>query len=139
MNPTKCRLIDLRKISDNRGSLTPIECGRDIPFEIKRIYYLYDVPASLQRGAHAHRALHQFFIPIGGSFDMNVDDGKTKHTYHLDRVDCGLYMPPMIWHDLSNFSTAAVCLALTSDYYNESDYLRTYPEFGAALEGALKS
>jgi dTDP-4-dehydrorhamnose 3,5-epimerase-like enzyme len=124
-----CKLIDLPKIEDVRGNLTFIENSRHIPFDIKRVYYLYDVPGGSLRAGHAHKALQQFLIAMSGSFDVTVDDGFHKMKYHLNRSYYGLYIPSMIWRELDNFSSGSVCLALVSEYYEEADYYRLYPEF----------
>ena len=122
-------LIELPRINDHRGNLTFIENSRHIPFEIKRVYYLYDVPGGAARAAHGHKALHQLMIAMSGSFDITLDDGFEKKKYHLNRSYYGLYIPPMIWRDLDNFSSGAVCMVLASDYYDESDYYRNYDDF----------
>lgn len=128
-----CRLIEVPKISDPRGNLTFIEGGRHIPFEIKRIYYLYDVPGGATRAGHAHKALQQFLIAMSGSFDVMVDDGYKRRTFHLNRSYYGLYLPPLIWREMDNFSSGSVCLALASDFFDEADYYRDYQEFLAAV------
>lgn len=124
-----CKLIDLPKISDPRGNLSFIEGGRHIPFDIKRVYYLYDVPGGSDRGSHAHKTLHQFIVAMSGSFDVVLDDGKEKKRFHLNRSYNGLYVSPMMWRDLDNFSSGAVCMVLASAHYNEADYIRDYSEF----------
>lgn len=124
-----CKLIDLRKISDLRGNLTVIEGNGDIPFDIKRVYYLYDVPGGESRGAHAHKALYQLLIAANGSFSVTLDDGKEKVTYYLKRPYCGLIIVPGIWRDLDDFSSGSVCLCLASEYYDAGDYIREYQEF----------
>lgn len=124
-----CRIIELPKMSDDRGNLSFVEGGRHMPFDIRRIYYLYDVPGDVSRGAHAHKALHQFMIAISGSFEVILDDGEHKKQWLLNRSSCGLYICPMMWRDLDNFSSGAVCLVLASEYYDESDYIRDYEEF----------
>lgn len=127
-----CRLIDLPKISDPRGNLTFIEGERHIPFPIRRVYYLYDVPGGAERGGHAHRALHQLIIAMSGSFDIMLDDGRKKQRFHLNRSYYGLYVGPMIWREMDNFSSGAVCLVLASNLYDESDYYRDYEDFRKA-------
>lgn len=127
------RIIELPKISDHRGNLTFIESGRHIPFEIKRTYYLYDVPGGASRAAHGHKTLHQFMIAMSGSFDVTLDDGYEKHVWHLNRSYNGLYIPPMMWRDLDNFSSGAVCMVLASDFFNEDDYFREYNDFLRAV------
>jgi len=124
-----CRIIELPKITDARGNLSLIESGRHIPFAIKRVFYLYEVPGGADRGAHAHKALEQFMIAMSGSFDVVLEDGRDKKRFHLNRSYYGLYVCPMIWSYLDNFSTGAVCMVLASDYYDESDYIRDYEQF----------
>jgi len=103
-----------------------------VPFSIKRIFYLYGIPKNALRGGHAHKSLHQFAIAATGSFDVTVDDGHEKKTFHLDRPDHGLYIPPMIWDELENFSPGSLCLVLASDHYDEADYIRDYEAFKKA-------
>jgi len=124
-----CKLIDLPKISDPRGNLSFIEAGKDIPFDIKRVYYLYDVPGGSDRGSHAHKKLHQFIVAMSGSFDVLLDDGKEKKRFHLNRSYNGLYVCPMMWRYLDNFSSGAVCMVLASSHYDETDYIRDYSDF----------
>ena len=123
-----CRIIDLRKISDPRGNLTPIEGEQDIPFEIKRVYYLYDVPGGESRGAHAHKKLQQLIVAANGSFSITLDDGKNKKTFNLNRSYYGLLIVPGIWRDLDDFSSGAVLLCLASEHYDAADYIRDYDE-----------
>jgi hypothetical protein len=130
-----CRLIDLPKISDPRGNLTFIESGRNLPFEFKRVYYLYDVPGGSMRAGHAHKTLEQLLIAMSGSFDIILDDGYQKAKYHLNRSDYGLYLPSMIWREIDNFSSGSVCMVLASDFFEESDYYRDYGEFLEAVHG----
>lgn len=124
-----CRIIDLRKIQDPRGNLTPIEGGRDIPFDIKRIFYLYDVPGGESRGAHAHINDHQFLIAAMGAFEVMVDDGVNKKVFTLNRSYYGLLVPPGIWSAEQNFSSGSVCLVLTDNSYDAADYIRDYDAF----------
>ena len=126
---TDCEILDLPKISDPRGNLTFVEEYRHIPFQVKRIYYLYDVPGGEKRGGHAHKELQQFIIAMSGSFDVIVDDSKNKRRFHLNRAYYGLYIPTMMWRELDNFSSGAVCLVLASNYYSPEDYIRDYEEF----------
>lgn len=127
-----CRLIDLPRIGDPRGNLTFVEGGTHIPFQIARVYYLYDVPGGESRGGHAHRNLEQLIVAMSGSFDVVVDDGKRRKTFTLNRSYVGLYMPTMIWRELINFSSGAVCTVMASQRYDESDYYREYQDFVAA-------
>jgi len=124
-----CRIIDLPKISDPRGNLTFIEGGNHIPFDIKRVYYLYDVPGGAERGAHGHRRLQQFIVAMSGSFDVILDDGFDTRTIHMNRSYYGLYVSPMMWRDITNVSSGAVLMVLASELYDESDYFRDYSEF----------
>jgi dTDP-4-dehydrorhamnose 3,5-epimerase-like enzyme len=130
-----CRILSLPKIQDARGNLTFIENTHEIPFEMKRVYYLYDVPGGADRGAHAHKALHQLVIAVSGSFEIELDDGQNKRRFRLDRPYSGLYICPMMWRQLDNFSSGAVCLVLASELYDETDYLRDYQVFLKAAEG----
>ena len=129
-----CRIIEFPRINDHRGNLTFIESGRHIPFEIKRTYYLYDVPGGASRAAHGHKALHQLMIAMSGSFDVTLDDGFEKKVFQLNRSYYGLYIPPMMWRDLDNFSSGAVCMVLASDFYDENDYFRDYNAFLKAAQ-----
>lgn len=124
-----CKLIDLPKVAEARGNLTFVEGGRHVPFDIKRVYYLYDVPGGADRGGHAHKDLHQLIVAMSGSFDVVLDDGRNKKRIHLNRSYYGLYICPMIWRELDNFSSGSVCLVLASNFYAESDYYRDYSEF----------
>lgn len=129
MSVDECRLIDLPRVTDERGNLTIIESGRHVPFEIKRVFYLYDVPGGATRGGHAHKALHQVLIAMSGSFTVTVDDGYQRKKFVLNRSYYGLYMPPLIWREIDDFSSGSVCLAVVSDFFDESDYYRNYEEF----------
>ncbi len=121
-------IIDIPKIKDTRGNLAIIE--KDVlPFKIKRVYYLYDVPSDAYRGGHAHRNLQQFIIPLSGSFEVVLDNGNTKETVMLNKPDKGLLIPTGVWRELQNFSAGSVCLVLASDEFDESDYIRDYSEF----------
>jgi dTDP-4-dehydrorhamnose 3,5-epimerase-like enzyme len=122
-------IIQLPKVEDARGNLTFIEENRHIPFEIKRVYYLYDVPGGETRGGHAHKQLQQFIIAASGSFDVVLDDGSSRERYHLNRSYYGLYIPPMTWREIDNFSSGSVCLVLASEYFSEPDYIRDYDVF----------
>jgi hypothetical protein len=127
-------MVDLPKITDPRGNLTFIEAGRHIPFQIQRVYYLYDTPGGAERGGHAHKGLHQLIIAMSGSFDAVLDDGKERRRFHLCRSYYGLYVCPMIWRELDNFSSGSVCMVLASNFYDEADYYRDYEEFLKALK-----
>lgn len=124
-----CKLIDLRKIHDPRGNLTPIEGGLDIPFEIKRVFYQYDVPGGESRGAHAHIKDQQFLIAVSGAFDVLVDDGQYNKIFTLNRPYYGLLVPPGIWSAEQEFSSGSVCLVLTDNGYDAADYIRDYDQF----------
>lgn len=128
----RCQIIDLPKIPEYRGNLTFIEGERHVPFQIKRIYYLYDVPSGAERGGHAHKKLQQLLIAASGSFDVKLDDGKKMKRIHLNRPDHGLLIGPMVWRELDNFSSGAFCLVLASDIYDETDYYRDYTDFVSA-------
>jgi len=128
----ECRVILLPKIADPRGNLTFIEGDRHIPFAIRRVYYLYDVPGGAERGGHAHKALHQLIIAMSGSFDVVLDDGAERKRFHLNRSYAGLYVCPMIWRGLDNFSSGSVCMVLASNRYDEDDYYRDYAEYVSA-------
>lgn len=130
-----CRIIDLPKISDPRGNLTFVEGEGHIPFPIRRVYYLYDVPGGSERGSHAHKNLHQFIIAMSGSFDVVLDDGHGKQRFHLNRSYYGLYVSPMMWRTLDNFSSGSVCMVLASERYGEGDYIRDYSDFLDATHG----
>lgn len=133
MSIRECRLIDFPKISDPRGNLTFIEGSSHIPFDIKRVYYLYDVPGGATRAGHAHKALKQVFVAMSGSFDIVLDDGREKKRIHLNRSYYGLYLCPMIWREIENFSSGSVCMVLASEVYDESDYYRDYAGFMEAI------
>ncbi|MFS2124676.1 sugar 3,4-ketoisomerase [Pseudomonas sp. Pseusp97] len=129
------RIIDLPRILDPRGNLTFIEGDNHVPFDIKRVYYLYDVPGGAHRGGHAHRELHQLIIAMSGSFDILLDDGKTRFKYHLNRSYYGLYLPPMMWREIDNFSSGSVCMVLASARFDEADYYRDYSDFLRDVQG----
>jgi len=124
-----CNLIQLPKTRNVAGSSTLLQNGIEVPFEIKRVYYLYDVPGGESRGAHAHKNLHQLLIAASGSFDVTLDDGQSKKTITLSRPFIGLHIKPGIWRDITNFSSGVICLVLASELYNAEDYLRDYAEF----------
>lgn len=128
-NVEMCRIVDLPKIHDTRGNLTFIEGNNHIPFEIRRVYYLYDVPGGAERGGHGHKELHQLIIAMSGSFDVLLDDGRNKKRVHMNRSYHGLYVCPMIWREIDNFSSGSVLMVLASNRYHESDYFRDYDQF----------
>ena len=129
-----CRIVHLPRIQDPRGNLTFVESNRQIPFEIRRAYYLYDVPGGSERGGHAHKELQQLIIAMSGSFDIHLDDSMHRKTFHLNRSYVGLIVCPMIWREIDNFSSGAVCMVLASDFYQEDDYYRDYNEFLRAAQ-----
>ena len=124
-----CRKILLPKIEDSRGNLTFINGSVHIPFSIGRTYFVYDVPAGSERGGHGHKKLHEFVIAVSGSFDVVLDDGRDQQTFNLNRPYEGLYVAPMVWRDLSNFSSGAVCLVMASEVFDEADYIRNYDQY----------
>ena len=133
-----CRMIDLPRVKDPRGNLTFVESGRHVPFEIKRVYYLYDVPGGAERGGHAHKNLRQLIVAMSGSFDVHLDDGRAKKVVHLNRSYNGLFVCPMTWREISNFSSGAVCLVLASNFYDDDDYYRDYAQFQADVMGGAR-
>ena len=124
-----CSVITLPKIYNPAGNITAVNNDIEIPFKTRRVYYLYDVPGGEGRGGHGHRELHQLIVAASGSFDMIVDDGAIKRTFHLARPYMGLYMPAGLWRELDNFSSGSICLVLASAEYSETDYIREYEEF----------
>jgi dTDP-4-dehydrorhamnose 3,5-epimerase-like enzyme len=124
-----CRIIELPKIKDQRGNLTFVEENRHVPFPIRRVYYLYDVPGGEVRGGHAHRQLHQLIIAVSGSFEVVLDDGVDRVTRRLLRADEGLMVCPWTWRELQGFTSGAVCLVLASELFSEADYIRDYDAF----------
>lgn len=124
-----CYTLELHRYIDRTGNLTAVENSSDIPFDIKRIYYLYDVPGGESRGAHAHKDLQQLIVAASGAFDVSIHDGVNKKTVSLNRPYIGLYLPPGMWREIYNFSSGAICLVLASGIYTESDYIRNYDEF----------
>lgn len=123
------KIIKIRKIRDSRGNLSILEGGHDVPFAIKRIYYLYDTPIGKLRGGHAHKKLKQLLVAISGSFTVRVDDGKFQEDIRLSKPDEGLYLNEMTWREIYNFSSNAVCLVVASKHYDEFDYIRNYAKF----------
>lgn len=141
----QCRIIDLPKHHDPRGNLSVVEGGIHIPFDIERVYYLYDVPGGSARAGHGHVELQQLMIAMSGSFDVIVDDGYTRKKIHLNRSYYGLYIPKMMWREVENFSSGAVCLVMASTKFDKADYYHDYDEFAAMVrrhdaqhEGARK-
>lgn len=134
MSLGNCAMLDLPKITDTRGNLTFAESGVHVPFDIKRVYYLYDVPGGSLRGGHGHKRLSQLLIALSGSFDVILDDGRQRRRIHLNRPFKGLLIRPMVWRELENFSSGSVCLVLASDFYDEDDYYRDYDAFRRAAE-----
>jgi dTDP-4-dehydrorhamnose 3,5-epimerase-like enzyme len=124
--------VELPVVHDPQGNLTFVEAQRHAPFEIARVFYIYDVPGGATRGGHAHRKLEQLMVAMSGSFDVVLDDGSERKSLTLNRSYVGLYLPPMIWREMVNFSSGSVCMVLASAYYDESDYYRDYEEFRAA-------
>ena len=129
MDLYKCKIIELPQILDARGNLSFVQNYTHIPFEIKRTYWLYDVPGGESRGAHAHKDLSQLIVAASGSFRVTLDDGKCKRSYFLNRPYQGLYVKPGMWRDLEDFSSGAVCMVLASEVYQTEDYIRDYDEF----------
>jgi hypothetical protein len=132
---TGCRLVTLPRVTDPRGNLTFIEGGDHVPFDIQRVYYLYDVPGGESRGGHGHEALEQLIVAASGSLDVVVDDGTHRERFFLNRSYYGLYVPRMVWRELDNFSSGSVCLVLASQHYDEDDYYRDYDEFVTVARG----
>jgi hypothetical protein len=131
----ECTIMKLPTVHERRGNLTYVEGDIHVPFEIRRVYYLYDVPGGAERGGHAHRKLQQLIIAASGSFDIHLDDGTAKRTFHMSRAHVGLYIPTMIWREIDNFSGGSVCMVLASERYDEADYYRDYAEFRRAASG----
>jgi hypothetical protein len=130
------QIVTLPRIANPKGNLTAIEEHVHVPFDIRRVYYLYDVPGGESRGGHAHRALEQFIVAASGSFEVVLDDGTDRRSFFLNRSYYGLYVPPMLWRELENFSSGSVCLVLASAPYDEADYIRDYDEFAASAKRA---
>ena len=124
-----CRVLDLPRVARVEGSITPIEANTDVPFPIARVYYLYDVPGGAERGGHAHRGLEQLIVAVMGAFRVIVKDGESERAIELNRAYEGLYLPPMIWREIDNFSSGGICVVLASRPYDEDDYIRDYDEF----------
>lgn len=132
MSLDRCHLVTLPRINDARGNLTFIEGANHVDFDIRRVYYLYDVPGGAERAGHAHKQLEQLFIAMSGSFDIVLDDGNLRQRFHLNRSYVGLYVPEMMWREIDNFSSGSVCMVLASQPYDEADYYRNYEDFRAA-------
>lgn len=128
-NVYDCSVIELPKISNRSGNITPVTNSINIPFDIERVFYIYDIPGGEDRGAHAHKECHQFLIAASGSFEIELNNGKTKRTVSLNRPNFGLHIPPGIWAAEKGFSSGSVCLVLASHKYDESDYIRDYEEY----------
>jgi hypothetical protein len=124
-----CHVIHFPRIQNPAGNITPVENNKNIPFVVKRVYYLYDIPGGESRGAHGHKELESVIIALSGSFDVTIDDGENKKTIQLNRPYMGLNIKPGMWRDLSNFSSGSICLVLASHKYDELDYIRNYNEF----------
>ena len=124
-----CELIWLPKVGDRNGHITAVNNNREIPFEVKRVFYLYDIPGGESRGAHAHKACHQFLVAASGAYEVLLDDGKVKRQVLLNRPDVGLHIPPGIWASEVNFSSGSICLVLASHSYDEDDYIRDYSDY----------
>lgn len=132
------RIIQFPKISDPRGNLSFLEYPSQIPFQIKRVYWVYDVPGGEIRGSHSYKSLHEVIIALSGSFDVLLHDGKTEKKWQLNRSYFGLYVPNMIWRTIENFSTNALCLIVASEEYNEKDYIRSFPDFESMVHERTK-
>jgi hypothetical protein len=124
-----CSIITLPKIKNRAGNITPLHNNVEIPFKIKRVFYLYDIPGGESRGAHAHKECHQFLIAASGSYEVLLNDGRTQRLIQLNRPYLGLHVPPMIWASEINFSSGSICLVLASEEYNAKDYIRDYAKF----------
>ena len=124
-----CSIMELPKFHDPEGNLTPVYSNGHVPFDIKRVFYLYDIPGGESRGAHAHKVCHQFLVAASGAFEVVLDDGTNKRTVLLNRPFYGLHIPPGVWAAEQGFSSGSVCLVLASERYDESDYIRTYNDF----------
>lgn len=124
-----CSVIELPRINNRAGNITPVVNNRNVPFDVKRVFYIYDIPGGEDRGAHAHKACHQFLVAASGSFEIELDDGINKRTVTLNRPYYGLHIPPGIWAAEKGFSSGAVCLVMTSHKYDETDYIRDYEDY----------
>ncbi|MEP7158353.1 MAG: FdtA/QdtA family cupin domain-containing protein [Chloroflexota bacterium] len=135
----ECRIVELPVVHDVRGNLTFVEAERHLPFPVRRVFYLYDVPGGSQRAGHALRRCHQFIIAISGSFDVVLDDGQRRARFHMNRAHYGLHVTPLVWRELDNFSSNSVCLVLASEYFDPGDYYRDYGEFLEAAGSGERS
>ncbi|WP_282776935.1 sugar 3,4-ketoisomerase [Phaeodactylibacter xiamenensis] len=124
-----CTIVQLPVVHNEAGNITALNNAQEIPFDVKRVYYLYDVPGGESRGGHGHKALHQLILAGSGSFDITVDDGRIRRTFQLNRPDYGLYLPPGLWRELDNFSSGSICLVVASAFYSTEDYIRNYQSF----------
>lgn len=132
-----CNIIRLQQIKNRSGNITPISSNQELPFHIKRVFYLYDIPAGESRGAHAHKVCHQFLIAASGSFEVLLNDGRTERIIQLNRPFYGLHIPPGIWASEINFSSGSICLVLTSHSYDPNDYIRDYDEFIKSIKAYM--
>ena len=130
-----CKIIQLSKHHRPQGNLTVVENGKDVPFDVKRVYYLYDVPGGATRGGHAHRELSQLLVAVSGCFSVMLDDGHSQRVFQLNRSNVGIYIAPGIWRVLDDFSSGSVCLVLASEKYDASDYINDYDEFVSYKSG----
>ena len=135
MSLKDCQIIELPKITDPRGNLTFIEENKHIPYDIKRVFFLYDVPGGENRAGHALKSCNQLLIAASGSFNVTLDDGTEKQVFHLNRSYYGLHIPPLVWREIDNFSSGSVCMVLASEFYSENDYYREYNDFLQAVRG----
>ena len=124
-----CHVVDISKVHNKSGNITVVENGSNIPFDVKRVYYLYDVPGGEARGGHAHYELEQYIIAASGSFDVTLDDGNDKKTINLNRPNIAIHIVPGLWRELNNFSSGSICMVLASHFFNENDYIRDYNKF----------
>lgn len=134
-----CQLLELRRIPRLEGTITPLEEGADVPFEIARVYYLYDIPAGVARAGHAHRELEQVFVCLMGSFTVTLKDGSRVRRLDLNRGHVGLYVPGLIWRELDNFAAGSICVVFASRHYEEDDYIRDFHEFEALKAAGAKA
>ena len=139
MSISECRIIGFPRIEDPRGNLTFVEGGNHLPYDIRRVYCLYDVPGGASRGGHAHRQTHELLVAMSGSFTVVLDDGTVTQRFTLNRSWYGLYVPPMTWRSLEDFSSGSVCMVLASERFSEADYYRDYGEFQRALSAPVRA